>query len=258
MQKPDSGLIPLEGNRFRFRCHKEISCFTECCTKLDLMLTPYDVLRIKNRLKMDSEEFLDRYTDINFEEYPPFPIVKLRMLENGRCPFVTNDGCTIYNDRPSACRLYPIARASMIVNRDKKEKFFIIKENHCLGFNEDKEWTLDEWLKHEGVIVYDKFNMPWFEIVTSHFKSELKLKSKNELFKKMQVFFMASYNLDKFKKYIFNSKFFDLYDVPLSVREKILRDDESLLNFAFEWLNLFLYGKGSRLIRPKFMDICRV
>ena len=57
MQKSHKGLIPLEGNRFRFRCHKEIPCFTECCAKLDLLLTPYDVLRIKNRLKIDSEEF---------------------------------------------------------------------------------------------------------------------------------------------------------------------------------------------------------
>ena len=197
---------------------------------------------------------MDRYTDMSLEEYPPFPIVKLKMLKNGRCPFVTKRGCIVYKDRPSACRLYPIARASMVVDRNKKEKFFIIRENHCLGFNEDKEWNLHEWLEHEGIIVYDKFNMPWFEIVTSY--SKLKSESKDKLFKKMQVFFMASYNLDKFKEYIFNSKFFDLYDVPLSVKEEIRIDDESLLSFALEWLNLFLYGKESQLIRPKFMDTC--
>jgi len=256
MLKVNKNLIPIEGDRFKFRCYKEISCFTECCAKLDLLLTPYDVLRAKKRLRIDSEKFLDIYTDINPLEYPPFPILKLKMRDDGRCPFVTPDGCSIYKDRPSACRLYPLARASMMVGHNKKEKFFIIKEKHCLGFNEKREWSLNEWLRHEEVTVYDKFNIPWFKIITLYSASQPE--SEEKLFKKMQMFFMASYNLDKFKKFIFGSKFFDLYDIALSIREKIFHDDESLLSFAFEWLNLFLYGKKSSLIRFKSKGRCQV
>ena len=39
-------------SRFKFRCHPGISCFTECCGKTTIILTPYDILRLKNRLNM--------------------------------------------------------------------------------------------------------------------------------------------------------------------------------------------------------------
>ncbi len=244
-------LIPVEGNKFKFRCHKDIPCFTKCCAKLNLMLTPYDVLRIKRRLGISSDEFIERYTDIDPEEYPPFPILKLKMNIDGRCPFVTEKGCSIYEDRPSACRLYPLARASAIVKEDKIDKFFIIKEKHCLGFNEDKTWTIEEWLEHEGVLTYDKFNLPWFKIVTSYENNVQREKNENVLFKKMQVFFMSSYNLDKFREFLFKSSFFEKYHVPESVKEKIYKEDEELLKFAYEWINFYLYGKKSSLIKPK-------
>ena len=41
---------PLHGNRFRFRCHKDMECFTRCCAGLNLVLMPYDILRMKRRL----------------------------------------------------------------------------------------------------------------------------------------------------------------------------------------------------------------
>ena len=41
---------PLADNLFRFSCHKDVPCFTKCCAKLRLILTPYDILRMKNRL----------------------------------------------------------------------------------------------------------------------------------------------------------------------------------------------------------------
>jgi len=34
-------------SRFKFRCHPGISCFTECCGKTTIILTPYDILRLK-------------------------------------------------------------------------------------------------------------------------------------------------------------------------------------------------------------------
>jgi Fe-S-cluster containining protein len=40
-------------------------------------------------------------------------MVKLSMGrdEGHRCPFVTDKGCSIYEDRPEACRLYPVGWA---------------------------------------------------------------------------------------------------------------------------------------------------
>ena len=48
---------------FQFKCGPEIPCFTDCCRDITIVLTPYDVVRLKNALEISSEAFLDQYTD---------------------------------------------------------------------------------------------------------------------------------------------------------------------------------------------------
>lgn len=235
---------PFENeNPFHFECHPDISCFTECCAKLRLLLMPYDILRMKNRMKMSSDQFLEKFTETLFDQHPRFPVVKLKMKdeEGHRCPFVTERGCSIYEDRPEACRLYPVGRASALVDRETnaREKYFIVNEVHCRGFEEKMEWTLEKWLNHEGVKEYKAMNGPWLGIMTSS-KS---LGSKAHITKKHQMFFMASYNLDQFRKFLFNSKFFDHFDVEGDLKERIKRDDVALMEFGFDWLKFSLFGQ---------------
>jgi len=47
---------------FEFSCHPGVKCFNKCCSDVNIVLTPYDVLRMKNRLGITSTEFLDTYT----------------------------------------------------------------------------------------------------------------------------------------------------------------------------------------------------
>ena len=227
---------------FQFDCHPGISCFTECCAGLQLLLTPYDILRIKNRLNISSDEFLDQHTETLFDRHPRFPMVKLSMRKDQghRCPFVTEKGCAIYEDRPEACRLYPVGRASALVDREAKtrEKYFIVDEAHCRGFQEEKEWALTEWVNHEGVKEYKDMNDRWLGIMSSS-KS---LGPKAHLARKHQMFFMASYNLDKFRKFLFESKFFDHFEVDEKLRGKMETDDVSLMGFGFDWLKFSLFG----------------
>ena len=156
---------PLAGTSFRFGCHKGISCFNRCCAGLRLILTPYDILRMKIRLGFSSDEFLERYADAKMDAHPRFPMVTLRMEDDGNknCPFVTPEGCRIYEDRPGACRIYPLGRAAMKVDREKdaREKFFLVHEGHCLGFQEEKEWSKREWMAHEGVDEYADQTVFW-------------------------------------------------------------------------------------------------
>ena len=51
-----------ENSRFKFRCHPGVPCFTQCCRGINIMLTPYDIVRMKNRLQISSSEFLAIYT----------------------------------------------------------------------------------------------------------------------------------------------------------------------------------------------------
>ena len=101
------------GQPFQFRCHPGVSCYLVCCHKVELRLFPVDVLRLKKNLDLHSTEFMEQYTSIGPGAHPYFPAVMLKMAdrENYPCPFLIKEGCSVYADRPSACRTYPLERA---------------------------------------------------------------------------------------------------------------------------------------------------
>ena len=239
----------LRGSSFRFQCRKGIACFTKCCADLRLVLTPYDILRVKNHLKLSSDAFLERYTNTSYDPNARFPKVLLKMEEgeNKPCPFVTSEGCTIYEDRPGACRIYPIGRASLKAGQGKsaREKFFLIQEEHCLGFQENREWTIEEWMAGEGLDEYNAMNDKWLEILTS----PLSLGTGKETKHKLQMFCMASYNLDKFRAFVFKSNFFRLFEVNSALKDTMAYDDMGLLHFAMDWMKFSLFGQKTIKIK---------
>jgi Fe-S-cluster containining protein len=176
-------------------------------------------------------------------------MIKLKMGddEKGRCPFLGAGGCTVYEDRPGACRIYPLGRAATKRGGkpDAMEKFFIVKEEHCLGFGEDREWTVEEWIKNEGLDEYNVMNDQWLEVTTS----SKGLGHEKDVPRKTQMFYMASYNLDRLREFIFKSRFFDRFEVPPGLKEKLASDDAALLKFAFDWLKFSLFGENTIQIK---------
>ncbi len=241
----------LEGNTFSFACHPGVSCFTECCRDLRLALTPYDILRLKNRLGLSSNDLLDQYAVIKPGEHNGFPAVFLKMQEDDRrtCPFVTPSGCSIYEDRPGACRIYPIGRASSRTQgQDKTREFhFVVKEAHCLGFNEAKQWTVEQWALDQGLQSYSLLNDEWTAIIT-HKGS---MGPEDMISKKMQMFFMACYNLDQFRQFVFKSTFFRRFDIPEESIHRMKTDDEELLKLALQWLKFSLFGEQAIPLRQE-------
>lgn len=56
-----SPIIPSQLNlddKFQFRCRKGIAYFSKCCENIDILLTPYDIVRLKNRLGISSQDNL--------------------------------------------------------------------------------------------------------------------------------------------------------------------------------------------------------
>jgi uncharacterized protein len=242
----------LKESKFSFRCHPGIACFNRCCAKLSLTLTPYDIVKMKNMLGIDSQSFLDHYTDLFLDNRTGLPGVRLRMLqdENRSCPFLTSKGCAVYQARPAACRMYPLGRATAQPYHRKSgftEKFFLVKENHCLGFNENPTWTPGQWMAHEGLDTYLAFNDPWQQAVAGLSASAQDENSD----RKKTMFFMASYNLDKFRDFLFKSSFFERFHVDKKTRQEIFQNDEILLGFAVEWIKCSLLGMESEVIRLK-------
>lgn len=248
LNEDDSPFRPLEGGTFRFRCHRGIECFTRCCADLKLVLTPYDILRIKRRLGIPSSEFLEQYSETVIDSRKRFPTVILRMRKDDKrtCPFVTEEGCSIYDDRPGACRIYPLGRATRrgMDGKGAAEKFFVVQEKHCLGFRESREWTVEEWICNEGLEEYNAMNDLWLDIITST-KS---LGPEEGIPRKIQMFFMACYNLDRFREFLFKSRFFERFEVSPDIKGPLASDDTALMRFAFDWLRFSLFGE--KTIQP--------
>ncbi|MFH0786105.1 MAG: YkgJ family cysteine cluster protein [Pseudomonadota bacterium] len=233
----------LEGDSFSFACHPGVSCFTECCRDLNLVLTPYDILRLKKSLGLTSSDLLDQFTIIKPNEHNGFPAVCLKMKDDERrtCPFVTPAGCSIYADRPGACRIYPLGRASSRTKGQEgaREFYFVVRESHCQGFREPRSWTTAAWSQDQGLTPYTFYNDLWTEIITC----KGTLPSPEAAAQKLQMFFMASYNLDQFRQFVFKSTFLKRFVIPEETVGKVEGDEEELLKLAFQWLKFVLFGE---------------
>jgi uncharacterized protein len=229
-------------SEFSFKCHKGVKCFTQCCRDINITLTPYDIIRLKNRLQLSSEVFLAMYTVPRILEKTDLPMVTLKMMDDDlqSCPFVTEKGCIVYKDRPTTCRYYPIGVASLShqPRPGEEEFYFFINEPHCLGFEEDKDWTVLEWRKDQGVDIHDEINAGWTDLVVRKrsFPPNLKLTEESK-----KMFFLISYNIDKFKQFVFESSFLDRFDIDPDEIETIKNDEVALLAFGLRWLKSMLF-----------------
>jgi Fe-S-cluster containining protein len=238
-------------DKINFKCYPGIKCFNACCSGIKINLTPYDIFRLKNRLKMSYHDFLLEYTVPRSIDGTPLPVVVIKMRDDDirSCPFNTPDGCTVYTDRPVTCRYYPIGMAIMKhYESPAGEDFFIkIKEDHCFGHNEPTEWTIDEWRADQEADLYDEMNKDWMEVV-------LKAKSLGIVEfsqKSLDLFFMVSSNLDMFRDFVFKSSFLDSYIIEPDVIEKIKKDELELLKFSLSWLRFTMFGEGDFKIRDE-------
>ncbi|MFH1625993.1 MAG: YkgJ family cysteine cluster protein [Pseudomonadota bacterium] len=241
-------------SKFKFICHNEMSCFTGCCSRTSIILTPYDVVRIKNRLGISSGDFLEKYTYTYIDEEISHPYAVLKVMDDNKegCPFVTPEGCSIYEDRPSNCRYYPVGQGIMIISSEEgpvnEEFYFFIRDPNCLGYQGDKEWTIESWRVDQGADLYDEMNKEWKEIQLRRNTSEQSKLESN----KQAMLYMASYDIDKFKKFVFESKFLDILEIDKEEVEKIKVDEIALMKFGFKYLKYILMLEETLKVKEEY------
>lgn len=234
----------------QFRCHKGIACFNECCHAIDIQLTPYDILRLKQRLSLTSTEFLAQYT-LPFEmDNQGMPGIKLRPLDHtATCPFVTQDGCSVYEDRPTACRYYALGLLSMRLQdtTTDQDAYFLVCEDHCLGHLEPRRMTIREYRQEQGVEVYDEMNRDWRLIILKKRSTGPSVGQPST--RSYQFFFLGSYNLDEFRNFVNSTGFSDVYEIDAEWLELLKTDDVALMKFAFKLLRQVLFGEITLPVR---------
>lgn len=241
-----------EGKTIRFRCRKGIGCWNACCSDIDIPLTPYDVLRLKHRLGLGSGDFLNLYTVPYEMERDGMAGVKLRPVDGGSaCRFMTPVGCAVYDDRPTACRYYPVALLAMRKQGESvdRDSYALVREPHCLGHQEPRTLTIAEYRKEQGVEEYDELARGWRQLV-------LKKKSAGPAIGKpskasLQLFFLACYDLDRFRAFVSSEGFRGLYDLPEPEMAAVLGEDGALMAFAFRFLRQVLFGEVTIRVHPR-------
>lgn len=170
IRMPTPEMLPLEPEEtFRFACHGKVPCFNHCCRDLNQALTPYDVLCLKNHLKVTSRQFIQTYAGVYTGPSTGLPVVSLRFGddEEKRCPFVTPEGCSVYAARPSSCRIYPLARALIRDRSDGRvsEHFAVVREPHCRGFEQLESQTARQWIADQHLETYLAMNDALMELI---------------------------------------------------------------------------------------------
>ena len=245
----ESPVVPemSDGSKIiQFECRKGISCWNACCSNIDISLTPYDLIRLKQRLNLSSGELLQKYTVPYELEQGGITGVKLRPIEKGTaCQFMTPEGCSVYADRPTACRYYPVALLSMRKQDEYTDSssYALVKEEHCRGHLEPRSLSIDEYRKDQGVEEYDELARGWRQLILKKKSSGPSIGSPSK--RSLQLFFMVCYDVDRFREFTVSKGFTELYDIPVDEMKKLLTDDIELMSFGFRFLKQVLFGENT-------------
>ncbi|MFZ3123065.1 MAG: hypothetical protein WA104_06905 [Thermodesulfovibrionales bacterium] len=65
---------------------------------------------------------------------------------------------------------------------------------------------------------------------------------------------MASYDLDKFRRYVLDSKFLDVFDIDEEEIKKLKDDEISLMKFGFKYLKYLLMMEESLKVKSEVLE----
>jgi Fe-S-cluster containining protein len=229
---------------FSFSCGPSVSCFNRCCWDLNQFLTPYDILRLKQGLKLPSGAFLARYCLVHDGPETGLPVVSFRTdpADGHRCPFVADQGCRVYADRPSSCRSYPLMR---LASRSREtgritERFFLLKEPHCRGCETDRRLTVRQWVEDQGLGEYNEMNDRILVLISLKNRTRpgpLSLADRH-------LFVTALYDLDEFRRQRYKAHLADDERFDADLRRAAGTGDTALLKLAVEWVKEELFSEG--------------
>lgn len=238
-RETDQASLSLQ-SRFTFHCHEGLNCFNRCCRTPTIILSPYDISRLREFLGITSGEFLERYTRRETEDMSNLPLIFLdpfRPTGEG-CPFLGDTGCRVYSHRPAACRLFPITMGSQLTEQGVVDYYFCRTLDYCQGFDTDVEWTVEAWQANQGFKEYDQGRRIWLELM-------LKQGLRGPVDARVQELFATmAYDLDKVRQLLSEPAFRKACDVDTPVWESLNSgtSDTALLDFSYRYLQSVLFG----------------
>jgi hypothetical protein len=232
------------GERFRFRCHRELACFNRCCRDKHLPLYPYDALRLRRAAGVSSARLLAEHAELELDPSSGWPVVRIKLAADGRCPFVTATGCGVYEHRPTCCRIYPLARAIAPGPRGEPptELLLVTEPPGCLGWGEPREITTEQWRDEQGLADYQRANERMLELLFHPARREPMALSDRQL----HAYVMGLYNLDVLREAWSDARRARACGLDAAALTAATSDaagaDEALLALGIAWVVRELFG----------------
>ncbi len=238
-------------SKFVFACRKDLPCFTRCCRDVSIVLTPYDIIRLRRALGIDSTEFLRRYTISPFTAGQKFPVVLLKMeAATAACPFVSAEGCRVYGHRPWACRMYPLGLADPKTQTPDDRRFhFLVREDLCAGHGEGSGISVADWTRDQGIEEYEALGGSFKDITLHDFWDDDELTPAQ-----IDMFYLVCYDVDRFRRFVFETTFLARFEVDEARVEAMRSDDSELLDFGVQWLKFALFRERTMKLRNPAQD----
>ncbi len=102
LKKKDARVVDDEFHLLHEEVFEEVDCLTcaNCCKTTSPIFYQTDIERVSRALRMKPGDFVEKYLRIDEDrDY---------VLKSSPCPFLDRENyCTVYEDRPKACREYP-------------------------------------------------------------------------------------------------------------------------------------------------------
>jgi uncharacterized protein len=117
LKKKDSRKVDTAFHELHEEVFEEIDCLTcaNCCKTTSPIFYQNDIERVAKSLRMKPGDFIDKYLRIDED--------KDYVLKSSPCPFLDSENyCSVYEDRPKACREYP--------HTDRKKMVQIMELTH--------------------------------------------------------------------------------------------------------------------------------
>ena len=124
---------------------------------------------------------------------------------------------------------------------------FFRPPDFCQGQHENQALTVAQWGQDQKAVTYNQMTARWASIKALFQKDPWGPEGLDGAKGKMA--FMAAYNIDRFRDFVFQSSFLKRYRVKKTLAKKLRVSDRELLLFGFEWIRYVVWGIPSKNIR---------
>ncbi|MBU1977959.1 MAG: YkgJ family cysteine cluster protein, partial [Gammaproteobacteria bacterium] len=110
----------------------------------------------------------------------------------------------------------------------------------------------DEYRHEQGLEDYDEQSRGWRQLILKKKSSGPTVGAPSK--RSLQLFFMACYDLDRFRDFVFSDSFNEVYDLSDDLKKTLAEDEIELMQFGFRFLRQVMFSEESIAVKADAFD----